>query len=115
MECSAIAGAAAVVDGGPSPGRRRNSRTVHFRVTGRVQGVYFRAWMAEQAATLTLEGWVRNRRDGSVEALISGHADAVDRMLRFCREGPPDAAVDQLEIVQEGGASPAGFAILPTA
>lgn len=115
MECSAIAAAVAMIDGEPSASRSQNSRTVHFRVTGRVQGVYFRAWMAEQAATLMLEGWVRNRRDGSIEALISGHADAVDRMLRFCRQGPPDAAVAQLEIVQEGGASPAGFAILPTA
>jgi acylphosphatase len=78
-----------------------------------VQGVYFRAWAAELAETLKLEGLVRNRRDGSVEVLIS--ANAVSQMIRFCHEGPPDAQVAKVEIIQEGGAAPARFAILPTA
>jgi acylphosphatase len=91
------------------------SRTIHLRVTGRVQGVYFRAWAAELAATLKLKGWVRNRRDGPVEALISGSADAVARMVRSCHQGPPDANVAEVEIIQEGGAAPSGFVILPTA
>jgi acylphosphatase len=90
-------------------------RIVHLRVTGRVQGVCFRAWTAELAATLALEGWVRNRRDGSVEALISGSADAVARMVGSCHRGPPGARVATVEIMQEGGAAPSGFAILPTA
>lgn len=92
-----------------------NPHTVHFLVTGRVQGVYFRAWAAELAETLKLDGWVRNRRDGSVEALISGSADAVARMLNQCRHGPPDAQVAKVEIIQESGSAPSGFTILPTA
>ena len=91
------------------------SRTVHLLVTGRVQGVYFRAWAAELAGTLKLEGWVRNRRDGSVELLISGSADAVAWMVGSCHQGPPDAQVAKVEIIQEGGAAPSGFTIRATA
>jgi acylphosphatase len=98
-----------------TPGEEGGSRTVHLLVTGRVQGVYFRAWTAEHAGRLNLEGWVRNRRDGSVELLVSGSAEAVARMLGLCRQGPPDAQVANVEIIQEGGATPAGFTILPTA
>jgi acylphosphatase len=99
----------------PSAATSAIRRTVHLRVTGRVQGVYFRAWTAELAASLKLEGWVRNRRDGSVEALISGPADAVDQMVRSCHRGPADALVEKVEIIGEGGAAPSGFAVLPTA
>ncbi len=95
-------------------GKGGSSRTVHLLVTGRVQGVCFRAWTAELAETLSLEGWVRNRRDGSVEALISGSADAVEQMVRSCHQGPRYAQVAQVEIIQEGGPVPSGFAILPT-
>ncbi len=90
-------------------------RTVHLLITGHVQGVYFRAWTAALAQTLRLDGWVRNRRDGSVEALFQGTADAVESMIGHCRKGPPDARVDTVEIIQEAGAAPAGFAVLPTA
>ena len=90
------------------------SRTVRLLVTGRVQGVCFRAWAAELAETLKLEGWVRNRRDGSVEVLISGTADAVDRMVGLCHRGPPYAEVAKVEMIREGGPAPSGFAILST-
>ncbi len=63
------------------------------RIEGRVQGVWFRAWTAEQARLRGLKGWIRNRRDGSVEALFAGPEAAVEDMLRACREGPPAAAV----------------------
>ncbi len=89
-------------------------KTVHVRIEGRVQGVYFRAWTDTTARALGLAGWVRNRRDGSVEALFSGSADAVELMLDNCREGPPDAQVDHIEVIQEGGTVPSGFHILPT-
>ena len=95
--------------------RTAPSRAVHLRVTGRVQGVYFRAWAAELAIGLELNGWVRNRRDGSVELLVSGNADAVARMLESCCTGPPDAQVEAVEIVDEGGKPMQGFVILPTA
>ncbi len=99
---------------GASTAREAGSRTVHLRVTGRVQGVYFRAWTAETAAALKLDGWVRNRRAGAVEMLISGRPEAVARMVELCREGPPGALVAGVEIVQEGGAAPIGFAVVPT-
>jgi acylphosphatase len=62
-------------------------------VTGKVQGVWFRAWTTEQAEKRGLRGWVRNRRDGSVEALFAGDADMVDEMVKACHEGPPLAKV----------------------
>nr|Q07L15.1 RecName: Full=Acylphosphatase; AltName: Full=Acylphosphate phosphohydrolase [Rhodopseudomonas palustris BisA53] len=63
---------------------------------GRVQGVGFRAFVEFQATGLDLEGWVRNRRDGSVEALFSGPADAVEAMIALCRQGPSAAHVAAL-------------------
>lgn len=90
-------------------------KTVHLRITGRVQGVYYRGWTAEQAGQRGLSGWVRNRRDGSVEALFHGAVREVDAMIALCRAGPPDARVDGIEIIQEGGAAPSGFQVLPTA
>jgi acylphosphatase len=63
-------------------------------ITGRVQGVGYRAWVEHRARTHDLEGWVRNRRDGSVEALFAGPADAVADMVAGCRRGPSSARVD---------------------
>lgn len=61
---------------------------VRAMIEGRVQGVGFRAWTAHEAARRNLRGWVRNRGDGSVEALFIGEADAVESMLEACRRGP---------------------------
>ena len=61
---------------------------------GRVQGVGYRAFVEDAAARRGLHGWVRNRRDGSVEAVFSGAAAAVDAMIEACRKGPPSARVD---------------------
>ena len=71
-------------------------------IRGRVQGVGFRYWVEEQAMARNLEGWVRNRRDGSVEALFAGPADVVSEMIASSRRGPPSARV---EAVQEEPAS----------
>ena len=90
-------------------------RTVHVLITGRVQGVWFRGWTRETATQLGLDGWVRNRRDGAVEAVFSGEDKAVARMLVACEAGPSYANVRDIEIVQEGGGVPAGFEIKPTA
>ena len=76
----------------------QDRRAVKVRITGRVQGVYFRGWTREQAETLGLVGWVRNEYDGSVSALIAGPADAVEAMLRLIHRGPRDARVDKVEI-----------------
>ncbi len=90
-------------------------RSVHVAIIGRVQGVGYRAWVEAEAATLGLGGWVRNRRDGSVEAVFAGESDAVEEMLQRCRAGPPAARVD--DIVTRPAPEPAtiGFTVLPTA
>ncbi|MFQ5565891.1 MAG: acylphosphatase [Paracoccaceae bacterium] len=66
---------------------------VAVRVTGRVQGVWFRGWAREQARRLGLTGWVRNQPDGSVAALFVGQGTAVAEMLALCHQGPPPARV----------------------
>ncbi len=69
----------------------------HVVVRGRVQGVYFRAFVEAEALKLGVEGWVRNRRDGSVEALFAGPAPAVEAMIAECRVGPRSGRVDALD------------------
>lgn len=89
-------------------------RTVTVRIEGRVQGVYYRAWTEQTATSLGLDGWVRNRGDGSVEAVFSGPTDKVDAMLAACAGGPPDAKVTNVTITDEGGAPPSGFKVIAT-
>ena len=91
------------------------TRTVRVRIRGRVQGVGFRHWTDRVADELGLTGWVRNRRDGSVEALFSGPEEAVAGMLERCRSGPPSSRVDHVEVADESDAPPDGFDVLPTA
>jgi acylphosphatase len=86
-----------------------------LRVTGRVQGVGFRYAMQSEAARRGLSGWVRNRRDGSVEALVQGEAGAVDAFVDWARRGPPGARVDALRSEAAAGEPPqAGFELRPT-
>lgn len=87
------------------------ARTVTVRIEGLVQGVYFRAWTDQIAKSLGLDGWVRNRQDGSVEAVFSGPPERVEEMLRRCAGGPPDAKVTKVTITDEGGAPPSGFKV----
>ena len=92
----------------------------NVRIQGRVQGVGYRAWVEWEATARDLEGWVRNRRDGSVEALFAGPADVVAEMIAALRRGPPMARVDAVkeETVQasELKLRSAGerFSVLPT-
>ena len=92
----------------------------HVVIRGRVQGVGFRAFVEDAAEERYLEGWVRNRRDGSVEAVLAGRPDAVDTVIKALRTGPGAARVEAAD-VEEG--SPAlldqrphntRFAVLPT-
>ena len=73
-------------------------RSVRVRIEGGVQGVGYRYWTERVAGELDLTGWVRNRRDGSVEALFSGPADDVAQMLERCKDGPPSARVTAVEV-----------------
>jgi acylphosphatase len=90
------------------------------RITGRVQGVGYRAWVDHRARAHDLEGWVRNRSDGSVEALLAGPAAVVADMVALCRRGPSSARVD--DVLEEPGSSDAlnlrqageRFSVLPT-
>lgn len=83
-------------------------------IRGRVHGVGYRAWMMQEAGKLGLDGWVRNRLDGSVEALLYGEADAVEELVRACRRGPRMAEVSEIdETLDEPPADP-GFSMWPT-
>jgi acylphosphatase len=66
-------------------------------ISGRVQGVGYRGWMVREAERLGVSGWVRNRRDGSVEALVDGDIASVEELLRACRRGPLFAEVTQID------------------
>ena len=81
---------------------------VRVLIRGRVQGIGFRAWAEVTALELGVQGWVRNRRDGSVEALFSGTEEVVLTMIELCREGPPGAKV---EAIDEREASAADLAL----
>jgi acylphosphatase len=85
-------------------------KRVQVVITGRVQGVGYRASCQRQAVALGLTGWVSNRWDSAVEALFEGEAGAVDAMLDWCREGPPMAHVSGVEVIVPADAPPArGF------
>lgn len=83
-------------------------------VEGRVQGVWFRGWTIEQARMRGLDGWVRNRSDGSVEALFSGPPADVAAMVQACRRGPPSALVTRFREMPAEAPDAAGFRPLPT-
>jgi acylphosphatase len=76
-------------------------RRVRVRISGRVQGVFFRAETRDRARSLSLAGWVRNARDGSVEAAFEGSSERVQSMLDWCRRGPPLAQVDDVSVEWE--------------
>ena len=76
-------------------------RRVHVIVSGRVQGVFYRATCIERARDLRLGGWVRNLGDGRVETAFEGPAAEVDAMVAWCREGPPRARVDAITVEEE--------------
>ena len=95
-------------------------RFVRAVIRGRVQGVGFRAFVERSAVEHGVEGWVRNRADGTVEAMLAGAAPAVEALLEACRAGPPGAGVEAIELREEDAAGlvpssrPSGFFILPT-
>ncbi|WP_278393890.1 acylphosphatase [Sphingobium yanoikuyae] len=87
----------------------------HLLILGRVQGVFYRNWTVETASSLGLAGWVRNRMDGSVEALVQGEADMVDRFVTLAQDGPPAAKVARIEAANAPVEALNGFEKKPTA
>jgi acylphosphatase len=83
-------------------------------IHGRVQGVGYRAWVEDEADALGLSGWVRNRRDGTVEAVVSGDGDAVQTFVALCRDGPRAALVFDVKSEPYDDPLPGGFKVLPT-
>ena len=88
-------------------------RAAHVVITGRVQGVGFRFWVEAEAVSRGLDGWVRNRRDGSVEAVFLGTDGAVEAMLAACQVGPASALVTNVAVT-ETDERPNGFSRRPT-
>jgi acylphosphatase len=90
-------------------------RAVTITVHGRVQGVGFRYALQNEAQRAGARGWVRNRRNGSVEALIAGDATTVDTVIAWAHVGPPSAGVDRVDAVESSETPPDGFEIHATA
>jgi acylphosphatase len=80
-------------------------------VHGFVQGVFFRDTVRGRASASGVAGWIRNNRDGTVEAAFEGEPEAVDRLVAFCREGPRGARVDRIEVYEEEPEGLAGFRV----
>jgi acylphosphatase len=87
--------------------------TRHLRIYGLVQGVFFRDSLRQQAELVEVSGWVRNRRDGSVEAMLQGNESAVEAMIAWCRIGNGRSRVERVEI-EEGQGEFSGFERLDT-
>jgi acylphosphatase len=93
-------------------------RIVHLRIAGRVQGVGYRDFLRGEAEARGLAGWVRNRRDGTVEAVVSGSTESIDEFVAACWRGPPASRVSAVDknntsaAALEGRAK--GFSVLPT-
>lgn len=78
-----------------------DTKRVHVIVEGRVQGVFFRAFTRDEAVRLGLAGWVRNRPNGSVEAVVEGERAAVEKILQWFHQGSPNSIVDKVHITEE--------------
>ena len=87
---------------------------VRVRIEGHVQGVWYRGWTIEEATRHGLDGWVRNRRDGSVEAAFAGPKEVVDAMIAACHRGPPSARVERVSAEPSTEVPPPGFVQRPT-
>jgi acylphosphatase len=89
-------------------------RSVRLRISGRVQGVGYRAWALETACRIGVRGWVRNRADGSVEALVTGEDEAVAEMIDSCRDGPFAARVADVAVSEDDDDGSLAFTPKPT-
>lgn len=88
--------------------------SVHVIISGRVQGVGYRAWCVRTAMALGLSGWARNRRSGNVEVVLCGEPSGVEAMLDALWKGPVHARVDKVEVVGEAPPEEGAFDVKPT-
>ena len=95
-------------------GKGATETAVHLRISGKVQNVWFRGWLAELADRAALRGWVRNRSDGTVEALLIGPENLVLDVAGRCRCGPPAAVVGRVETAPGHDDGSTGFRLRPT-
>jgi acylphosphatase len=89
------------------PARKR----ARVRISGRVQGVFFRAEARDRARSLGIGGWIRNAPDGSVEAVFEGEEPRVESLLAWCRRGPAGADVEEVEVAWEPPRDESGFSV----
>jgi acylphosphatase len=94
--------------------KNKPSIRVRLRIEGRVQGVGFRAFVEREAVSRGIAGWVRNRRDGGVEAVLSGDQDQIDQIIDRCRAGPRGSRADMVKVMDEDGPVVDGFEVRPT-
>ncbi len=80
---------------------KKNMRRIHACISGRVQGVFYRASTYEKALSLGLKGWVKNLPDGRVELVAEGPHDKIEELLKWCKQGPPGARVTNIEVEME--------------
>lgn len=90
------------------------NKAIKLIIHGRVQGVCYRQWTVIKATYLNLDGWVRNRADGTVEALLVGRQETVDEMIELCKIGPNGALVDHIDVENALGIVAKGFNQKPT-
>lgn len=89
-------------------------KRAHLFISGRVQGVFYRAFTKDVADSLKLKGWVRNLRDGRVEAVFEGEEETILKAIEKCKQGPPYSRVDNVEVIWEEPEGLSGFAIKTT-
>lgn len=90
-------------------GKQQNMTARRLRIHGRVQGVCYRDWTERTARSLGLSGWVRNRMDGTVEAVVAGDIDVIKRFIALAHDGPPAARVSHIDEIHELETELSGF------
>lgn len=86
--------------------------TIHLLISGKVQGVFYRASAKELANQLKLTGWIKNTREGDVEIMVSGEQEQLDKFTRWCEEGPDEANVEEVIVTNKDEATFNGFTII---